>query len=934
MALAQTSLDIDLLTIATLYNRGSVVSSEISYVPVVSTFGSFSKWNNVPIKDLFSPVFYSYSNGDIFLISISSIAGINNNVSSSLHLNTDLLSSFLSTNNASLVISNNIGISTLSSFNQILKYNSTYISSIYSSINGNFSSITPGISTTFSTFYDTLFSPQVSTFIQQGIYYYINRNRIGEFTYNITTNPNPLFGGVFGSNTPLPWYWSNEAPRYIGPGISSIVNNFQNLINFPFFKNINGNFISTLSSISTGLYYSNASLDRYRSSIISTAGTASNFIDGGSSISSLYNDFRSTFISSLKYASTSGPNVSTYSTYVFQEISSTTVPTLDGFTIAQYISTGNTTLNADQNFLNLVLYSTISQPKILLQPYTVFSTIVNSTLSTSISTLNALDCFPGLFVISTVNSSTLIPFFNSIQVSTNYLGYRSLSTVETIVYSTFSTTVAFMIGSNTINDLSTINSGISSLSTIISKDISTLYSRIIPYITGPGISSMRAELSTNTSVTYIDYSRTISTIIYPFNQAIINVNAAPGLSSLSTKASFFNSTTIGNLSSVTYYVSSGFNYQQIAIQSTSQFIINIININIANFISAGISSYNNSYSTFGYVSSLPLNYITYLNSQTSVDPVSKEATGAIYKYLSSFTTLQSTFLRDLTPFSGSTIYYQPLPIISDYSTSLYSKGDLIPRYISRSTIFLSISTTSSLNAPFSSVTIQNLGIQTSVLNEFNLNIQGSASIIPSTTLVNRIPSLLLPNIQVYTTDESNPLNPSYSMQTINVSSSTISFNNSNFILKRFYEHKNYAYVGINTSVDPEYSLDIGTGDARKPSGVTWVTASDSRVKQNISTVDYLVVSQQISSLRLVSYIWSEQYRTQRQLSSDRTLGFLSQEVEKIFPSSVSQMNEHGYTDFKSLDVDQLYKAKFIVTASLIKKAEDLQARIITLMKES
>ena len=59
-----------------------------------------------------------------------------------------------------------------------------------------------------------------------------------------------------------------------------------------------------------------------------------------------------------------------------------------------------------------------------------------------------------------------------------------------------------------------------------------------------------------------------------------------------------------------------------------------------------------------------------------------------------------------------------------------------------------------------------------------------------------------------------------------------------------YEHNKYAYIGINTAVDPSYSLDIGFGDARKPTGVTWVTASDSRVKQNISTADYNLAAEQ------------------------------------------------------------------------------------------
>jgi hypothetical protein len=271
-----------------------------------------------------------------------------------------------------------------------------------------------------------------------------------------------------------------------------------------------------------------------------------------------------------------------------------------------------------------------------------------------------------------------------------------------------------------------------------------------------------------------------------------------------------------------------------------------------------------------------------------------------------------------------------LPIISDYSTSLYSNGDIIPRYESRSTFFTYVSTLSSLNCWFSSPIVQKVGIQTSVSNKYNFNLQGSASIIAPNT-ISKEPSLLLENIQIYTTGNSNLI---YSMQSINVSSSTISFNSSNFIIKWLYDYKNYAHIGINTSVDPTYSLDIGVGDARKPSGVTWITASDARVKENITNACYKNVTEQISSLRLVSYRWEETYRSSRHLPLNRTLGFLSQEVDRIFPSSVSEMAEYGFPDFKSLDTDQLYMAKFALTQDLIKRVEHLKLRLNALMKES
>jgi hypothetical protein len=354
MALAQTSLNIDTLTIATLYNRGSPLSSSVSYVPLLSNIGSFSQWGNTEVGSLFVSQFYNYSNGDFFLNYISSIDSNNSQMSTTSYKSVEFLSSFLSTNTSQVIIINSISISTVSSFSNLLKLNSTSISTIYSSINAQFSSIVPGVSTTAATFFDTLFSPQASTLIKQGIYYYINRDTIGDYTAS-PENPNPLFGGVFGSNDPLPWYWSNEAPRYIGPGISSLVDIFtspQNVSGFPFYDDINTNFPNTLSNISTGLYDSNISLDIYRADLVTEVASAVNYIDGGSSISTLYADINSTFISTLDYASTLGPALSTFSTFISQDLSTNSViPTYQGFTIGSFISSGNIAINRNQNFL-------------------------------------------------------------------------------------------------------------------------------------------------------------------------------------------------------------------------------------------------------------------------------------------------------------------------------------------------------------------------------------------------------------------------------------------------------------------------------------------------------------------------------------------------------------------------------------------------------
>ena len=115
-------------------------------------------------------------------------------------------------------------------------------------------------------------------------------------------------------------------------------------------------------------------------------------------------------------------------------------------------------------------------------------------------------------------------------------------------------------------------------------------------------------------------------------------------------------------------------------------------------------------------------------------------------------------------------------------------------------------------------------------------------------------------------------------------------------------------------------------------GVTWVTASDQRVKQHISTPDTAYILRQISSLRLVSYNWTDKYKLMHNLSDKKQIGFISQEVKTVFPRSVTESEESGYSDFHSLDVDQIYKAKHAATRYLINKIANLQVRISTLMK--
>jgi len=368
------------------------------------------------------------------------------------------------------------------------------------------------------------------------------------------------------------------------------------------------------------------------------------------------------------------------------------------------------------------------------------------------------------------------------------------------------------------------------------------------------------------------------------------------------------------------YTSSGFNSEYLAIQSTNASIIEQITRNTSNFISAGISSYAVSLSTFGYISSTVINTNTFISSQIS----------SIYKNFSSYDTVASTFSDNLRPFAGSTIYYPMLPIITDYSTSLYAKGAIVPTYISRSTTFYSITALSSINVPISSFSNIIAGIQISSTGAYSFAVNGAMSIQPS-SINNLNPTVQLNNFQIY-----SYANPEIFTTSTAILSyfSTISFNSSNLAINRLRNNNAFGRVGINFFA-PAYSLDIGAGgDARKPSGTTWITGSDSRIKESILPVNYQEVIEKISSLRLVSYKWEDDYRKNNNLSSDTLLGFLSQEVKGVFPGSVTELPEHGFSNFMCLDTDQITKAKFAVTQNLIERVSSLQMRLKYLMKES
>ena len=192
---------------------------------------------------------------------------------------------------------------------------------------------------------------------------------------------------------------------------------------------------------------------------------------------------------------------------------------------------------------------------------------------------------------------------------------------------------------------------------------------------------------------------------------------------------------------------------------------------------------------------------------------------------------------------------------------------------------------------------------------------------------NTTPTIRLSNFDIFSGNIPIFMNSRHRM---NIIQSTIYFNDGSLtIRKQENPNESLGNIGINTTY-PEYALDIGVGNARKPIGTNWVTASDSRVKSDVQTVDLLSCAKLVSEIPLRTYEFKPEFKEKTGVPSNRYYGFIAQEVKEVLPLSVSYSKEHGLDDFHSLDTDQIFKLEFGATQYLLSAIEKLDAQVSTL----
>ena len=133
-------------------------------------------------------------------------------------------------------------------------------------------------------------------------------------------------------------------------------------------------------------------------------------------------------------------------------------------------------------------------------------------------------------------------------------------------------------------------------------------------------------------------------------------------------------------------------------------------------------------------------------------------------------------------------------------------------------------------------------------------------------------------------------------------------------------------VGLGTST-PGYQLTLSKDSAAKPSTTTWTVSSDQRLKENIELADLDICYDSIKNLPLKRYKYKDFIIEKAAIRDKTKLGWIAQDVEKVFPKATSVTNCYDIEDCKGLDADQLYAAMYGSIQKLMQKVETLENKV-------
>ena len=136
-------------------------------------------------------------------------------------------------------------------------------------------------------------------------------------------------------------------------------------------------------------------------------------------------------------------------------------------------------------------------------------------------------------------------------------------------------------------------------------------------------------------------------------------------------------------------------------------------------------------------------------------------------------------------------------------------------------------------------------------------------------------------------------------------------------------------IGIGTT-SPGYQLDLSADGARKLTTSTWLTGSDERIKTDIQSANLQMCYDTVKSIDLKYFKWNFPTESNVVTEDEHSLGFIAQDIKAVFPNAVSESDSYGYTDFLSLNTDQILKTMYGALKQTMADKEALEARVTAL----
>ena len=169
-----------------------------------------------------------------------------------------------------------------------------------------------------------------------------------------------------------------------------------------------------------------------------------------------------------------------------------------------------------------------------------------------------------------------------------------------------------------------------------------------------------------------------------------------------------------------------------------------------------------------------------------------------------------------------------------------------------------------------------------------------------------------------------------STATINLIRGTVADANHDYMVGNY--NGEFKVISSVSSQDTDYIRITTAGAITNPTGTaSWNTGSDRRIKENIERASYDKCYENINKLELNRFNYVSGFNT---VNRDKTqLGFIAQEVNDIFPKSISSQeyytNELCIPDLLSIDITQINYSLYGAVKKLIKINKDQETKFDT-----